>query len=343
MLGRVRRSLWGVSRRLITSYALVTVFAVVLVEAFVLGYQVPKLLSDAELHTQVGVTAESFWSQLSQRYPDGVPAGTLLAERGQRTERSTVRTSPNSSALVVPAVTGAISSHKSVTAVVAISEDGTIIASSAPSRYPAGQSATNGLPAATVAAIKAGLLKGVSGGIGSTPYGSVSWTLYGGAYLPLLPPSTTGLAYLYVQAPQPSGLVNPISAWGDLGKISGGGTVSTTFDALLLVIVPLVALLGLLASRRLVRRVRRLERVAVAVAGGDYTFTVPGSGTDEVGRLEANFATMTQQLSSAIVAERERASSEARAAERSRIAREIHDAISQHLFGLRMIASGMRR
>ena len=40
---------------------------------------------------------------------------------------------------------------------------------------------------------------------------------------------------------------------------------------------------------------------------------------------------------------RQRATGDARAAERARIAREIHDAISQHLFALRMIAAGMRR
>jgi signal transduction histidine kinase len=52
---------------------------------------------------------------------------------------------------------------------------------------------------------------------------------------------------------------------------------------------------------------------------------------------------MTRQLDSALAAERERATSDARAEERARIAREVHDAISQHLFGLRMIAAGMRR
>jgi signal transduction histidine kinase len=52
---------------------------------------------------------------------------------------------------------------------------------------------------------------------------------------------------------------------------------------------------------------------------------------------------MTRQLGSALAAERQRATTDARAAERARIAREIHDAISQHLFGLRMIAAGMRR
>ncbi len=102
-------------------------------------------------------------------------------------------------------------------------------------------------------------------------------------------------------------------------------------------------LFGLLASRRLVRRVRRLERATLAVADGDYSVTLPTSGGDEVGRLEANFNTMTRQLGSPLAAERERATTDARAGERARIAREIHDAISQHLFGLRMIAAGMHK
>ena len=114
-------------------------------------------------------------------------------------------------------------------------------------------------------------------------------------------------------------------------------------SALLLAIVPVGVLFGLLASRRLVRRVRRLEEATLAVADGDYTVTLPSSGRDEVGRLEANFTAMTRQLGSALAAERQRATSDARVAERARIAREIHDAISQHLFGLRMIAAGMRR
>ena len=113
--------------------------------------------------------------------------------------------------------------------------------------------------------------------------------------------------------------------------------------ALLFAIVPVGVLFGLLASWRLVRRVRRLERATVAVADGDYSVALPVSGRDEVGRLEANFTTMTRQLGSALAAERQRATGDARAAERARIAREVHDAISQHLFGMRMIAAGMRR
>ncbi len=341
MLDRVRRRVWGISGRLIVSYVLVTAVVVVLVEVFVLSFELPGLLGDTKLLAQVDSTAASYWTQLSQRYPRGVPVGTLLGERGRRVEPGIVQTTGTGSVLVVPAVRGAISSHKVVTAVVAIARDGRIIASSAPARYPPGQPSTKGLPAAAASAIKAGLLKGVTGGGGSTRFGGVTWTLFARAYLPTL--SATGLAYLYVQAPQSTGFVNPLHAWDELRHIRGAHALLVASYVLLIAIVPVGVLFGLLASSRLVRRVRRLELATIAVADGDYTVTLPSHGRDEVARLEANFTTMTRQLNSALGAERERATSEARAAERSRIAREIHDAISQHLFGLRMIASGMRR
>jgi NarL family two-component system sensor histidine kinase LiaS len=157
------------------------------------------------------------------------------------------------------------------------------------------------------------------------------------------PASAPGqVAYVYVQAPWSAGFINPIRALSELSQLGDTGQLYAAY-ALLIAIVPVGVLFGLLASRRLVRRVRRLEQATLAVADGDYTVTLPASGRDEIGRLEANFTTMTGQLGSALAAERERATSDARAAERARIAREIHDAISQHLFGLRMIAAGMRR
>lgn len=328
------------SRRLASSYVLVMTAVVVLVEAFVLVYQAPRLLADAQLHTKVQSTAATYSAQLRQRYPDGVPVGTLLGQPHQTVAPGTARTTPDGSTLIVPAVAGTIDSTKPVTAAVAIAPDGNVIASSAPSRYPASTPATAALPEPAFASVRLALAKGVFGGSGSTPYGTVSWTLYaidGSA------PTSTGQPsfYLYVQAPLPTGFVDPFTAWAQLGQLAGSGTVYAT--PVLLALVPIGALLVLLASRRLVRRVRRLERATVAVVDGDYTVTLPASGRDGVGRLEENVAAMAQQLSSALAAERARATSEARSAERSRIAREIHDAISQHLFGLRMIASGMRR
>jgi signal transduction histidine kinase len=343
VLERARRRAWSISRRLTVSYVLVAIAVVVLVEAFVLGYQEPRLVSNAQLQGEVRGTANNYFDQLRERYPGGVPTGLLLGERDQRPDPGTAQATPDGSALIVPAITGSLGSHKVMTAVVALSQNGTVIASSIPSRYPPRQSVAAEIPTAALAAIRAGQFKGVSGGTGSTRYGTVSWTLYGGSDLAASPGGANAFSYLYVQAPQSTGLVNPIRAVVDLGQVFRSGSFDTASYALLLLIVPIGALFGLLASRRLVRRVRRLERATVAVTDGDYSFSLPSSGKDEVGRLEENFTSMTRQLNSALAAERERASAEARAAERARIAREIHDAISQHLFGLRMLASGMRR
>jgi signal transduction histidine kinase len=337
----MRRRAWGLSGRLIASYILVTLAVVVLVEALVLGYQAPRLVNDVQLKALVSATAQSYGQQLSQRYPHGVPAGTVLGDRGQPVRPGKAQTTPDGSTLIVPAITGPIRSHDAVTAVVAIATDGTVIASSAPSRYPPGQAAAPELPHKVFAA-RPGTAIGIigrHGGTGaSTPYGSVLWWIE-----PASAGHVPGLAGIYVQVPWSTGFVNPITAWNELSRQSDANLLLSGFSPLLIAIVPVGVLFGLLGSRRLIRRVRRLERATLAVADGDYTVTLPSSGRDEVGRLEANFTTMTRQLGSALAAERQRATGDARAAERARIAREIHDSISQHLFGLRMIAAGMRR
>jgi signal transduction histidine kinase len=343
VLDRVGRRVWGLSGRLIASYILVTLAVVVLVEALVLGFQVPQLLNDAQLQAvqaQVTATAKSYAQQLAHLYPGGVPAGTVLGYPGQPTQSGIVASSASDGTLLVPAITGPIHGNQGVTAVVAVAADGTVVASSAPSRYPSGRAAASELPVQATAAMSGGLPY-LKGGTPPTPYGNVVFWVAAtqdraGARGPV--------AYVYVQAPWSSpGFVNPVRAWGELRQLGEDGQLLAGPFVLLFAIVPVGVLFGLLASWRLVRRVRRLDRAAVAVADGDYTVTLPASGRDEVGRLEANFTTMTRQLGSALAAERQRASGDARAAERARIAREVHDAISQHLFALRMISAGMRR
>jgi signal transduction histidine kinase len=343
VLDRVRRRVWGLSGRLVASYILVTLAVVVLVEALVLGLQVPRLVNGAQLQTQVDDTAKSYAQQLSQRYPGGVPAGTVLGDPGRSAQPGLARPGQDGT-LAVPAITGPVHSRQAVTAVVAIAADGTVVASSAPSRYPPGRAAASELPGQAAAAIAGGIDKG---GSVATPYGNVVQMVEptGRAGISKPPASALGrVAYVYVQAPSSPGFVNPIRAWSEMRQFGETGPLLLSASlALLFAIVPVGVLFGWLASRRLVRRVRRLEQATLAVADGDYTVTLPVSGRDEVGRVEANFTSMTRQLGSARAAERQRATGDARAAERARIAREIHDAISQHLFGLRMIAAGMRR
>jgi signal transduction histidine kinase len=338
-LGRIRPRSWGLSARLTASYVLVTLAVIVVVEALVLGYQAPHLVTDTKLQAQVGATAKVYWGRLQQRYPGGVPTGTLLGERGQPAGPGRA-VSRDGVTLLVPAIAGSIGSGKPVTAVVMIAANGTIVASSAPARYQPGHAAASELPAKAAAVISRGGTTRVS-----DSSGSVSWILISG---PSSEPASSRAGkpepvYLYVQAPLPTGFVNPIRAWNDLRRQSGAGPLVTAAYVLLIAVIPVGVLFGLLASRRLVRRVRRLERATLAVAEGDYAVSLPTSGRDEVGRLETNFNAMTRQLDSALAAERERATTEARVGERTRIAREIHDAISQHLFSIRMIAGGLRK
>jgi signal transduction histidine kinase len=346
-LDRVRRRAWGLSARLTASYILVTLAVVVLVEALVLGFQVPSLVNGAQLQHQVDATARNYAGQLAQRYPGGVPARTVLGDPGQPTQPGLAPVAMDGSTLIVPAITGPVHSDQALTAVVAVAADGTVLASSAPSRYPPGRAAGSELPVQAVAAMAAGpghLM--IKGGSVPTPYGSVLFMVRATARTGLSKPPAGAprpVAYVYVQAPWSPGFISPVRAWSELRQLGEDGPLLVGSYALLFALVPVGVLFGLLASRRLVRRVRRLERATVAVADGDYTVTLPVSGRDEVGRLEANFTTMTRQLGSALAAERQRATGDARAAERARIAREVHDAISQHLFGMRMIAAGMRR
>lgn len=144
-------------------------------------------------------------------------------------------------------------------------------------------------------------------------------------------------------ARSPVEFVNPVRTWDTLRHWTLARPLVTASDLVLLAILPVGVLFGLLMSRRLVHRVQQLEAAVLGVADGDYTITLPTSGRDEIGRLETNFTAMARQLNSATAAERAQAGSDARAAERSRIARELHDSISQHLFAVRMIAGGMRR
>jgi len=106
-------------------------------------------------------------------------------------------------------------------------------------------------------------------------------------------------------------------------------------------VVPVGTVFGLLSTRRVIGRVKRLAEVTATVAGGGFGPRVPVSGEDEIGRLEDAFNRMTGRLSAAVDAERVRAGADARQAERARITRELHDSISQDLFSLSLLAAGL--
>ena len=99
---------------------------------------------------------------------------------------------------------------------------------------------------------------------------------------------------------------------------------------------------GLLTTRGLVRRVRHLVRAATQFADGEYTLRIDITRNDEIGQLERQFQRMATQLAESMAQREVLAEQNARLAERARISRDLHDAISQDLFSLRMTAGGLR-
>ena len=170
----IRRRVWGLSGRLIASYILVTLVVVLLVEALVLGFQVLPLVNGAQLQAQVDAYAREL-------RPAARPALSRRRARRDRARRpcragtaGPGHDRPRTARWPFRRLPARSSGDQAITAVVAVGADGTVVASSAPSRYPPGRAwrpANSPTPAtpANVASIKG---NGAFAPYG-TPYGSV--------------------------------------------------------------------------------------------------------------------------------------------------------------------------
>jgi signal transduction histidine kinase len=128
--------------------------------------------------------------------------------------------------------------------------------------------------------------------------------------------------------------------------VAAGGSVDGVLLPGLVVLgllIPVGLVFGLLSTGPLIRRIRRLADGTAVMAAGNLGARIPVSGDDEVGRLEQGFNAMAERLEAAVGAARDTAATEARREERTRIARELHDSVSQHLFSLNLLAGGLRR
>jgi signal transduction histidine kinase len=156
----------------------------------------------------------------------------------------------------------------------------------------------------------------------------------GGAGATSGPPAGKVYGMLYVETP---------AAAPGIGGFAVSPELIRTGLFVLLVAVPAGIAFGLLSTRRLTRRLKRLTALTLEVADGGFERRVPVAGHDEVAQLEENFNRMAGQLQSSLDARRQLAEANARHQERARIARELHDSISQELFSLSALAGGLRR
>lgn len=100
-----------------------------------------------------------------------------------------------------------------------------------------------------------------------------------------------------------------------------------------LALAPVGALLGVLTMSSWDGRIAGMVEASRALASGDLSRRVQPHGYDEVAALQRQFNLLAAHLQTA--------ADHARIAERHRIARELHDSVSQELFSLRMELAGL--
>src|SRR5258708_8632225 len=101
-------------------------------------------------------------------------------------------------------------------------------------------------------------------------------------------------------------------------------------------------LFGMLTTRGVIQRIHHLPWPTTQIANGSYGQRVSVSANDEIGQLEQQLNRIAEQLADHIAQPQKLAEQNARLAERTRITRELHDAISQDLFSLRMLTDGLQ-
>ncbi|MCG8348636.1 MAG: histidine kinase [Chloroflexales bacterium] len=131
-------------------------------------------------------------------------------------------------------------------------------------------------------------------------------------------------------------------------------------QALITVIIPWLLIsggIGLLyawvAGRSFSLRLKRLTEATAAFASGDLLRRVEDRSVDEIGQLSRQFNSMAEQLAENIRALRlladknaqlaEHAAELAQIEERNRLARDLHDSVSQELFSLTMLSAAAGR
>ena len=342
------RGRWGLQAKMTASYVLVTAAVVVLVEVVAAAVVLPGLVSGADRATQLQLLASATANQVMQQ---SATLGRLPTASQLRLDRAAPGLPPGQARLptdepgagVPDLLQRANVVFPAAAVVLLLAPDGRVVASSHPARYPVGRRL--GDPAMGIlpnqVTTRPPTAWGKRDGLTPTPTrtGEVLWTA-----TPVLDLSGLGkgtkpspvsnlLGLVYVQVPATAKLAEEPSWREALAPQLGLGLL------VLAAAVPVGIVFGLLSTRQLIRRLQRLAGTTVAVADGNYQQRVPVSGGDEVAQLEGNLNRMAERLDAALATERQLAE----AGERARIARELHDAVSQDLFSLRLLAGGLRK
>lgn len=97
-------------------------------------------------------------------------------------------------------------------------------------------------------------------------------------------------------------------------------------------------LTGVLISRGVTSRLRRITQAATAWSGGDFQVAIRDTSRDELGRLAQDLNRMAEQVRTLLVTQQELAVIE----ERNRLARDLHDSIKQNVFATALLVGAAR-
>jgi signal transduction histidine kinase len=348
---------WGLQATMTATYMAVTAAAVLLTELVIFGMAALAPATSAPLRPQqvqglAQATAAGLAAKLAPSVSqDGTVPSDSLGTVGAPVTPGQAVLDGDTHELRIPYTTTPVCDLAPASFAVVVSRDRTVLATSYPACFPVGgrgADAEGGAPGKVL--IRFGWPVGGSG-VTNDPTGAVTWVatpivasapatkdkaVRGGAAGGggKAGPDGSVVAMLYLQVPavavRTSGYAIPsILAWSGVAVLAGAVPVGLAF--------------GLLSTRRLTRRLKRLAKATMRVADGEFGHRIPVSGGDEVSLLEDSFNRMAGQLRASLDATRQLAEAGARHDERSRIARELHDSISQELFSLQAMAGGLRR
>jgi NarL family two-component system sensor histidine kinase LiaS len=334
----------GLQARMTISYVLVTAAAVFFLEFLIAGFLgfiiswayentlFPQIVGQVARQYALAATLDANGTTLN-------PASTFRPGQPDSLQPLPDESNlllPPGGAAMLPYTSALLPDTQPVEFGVLITPENVVLASSYPPQYPNQVSISTLLPN-QMAAITNALTHGTATGkTETTPAGLASWVV-----VPVWGKDRHPIGALYLQEPVvgPDGQLTGHPP--DIGKLVVLGVLGGL--AMLLVTAPIGGLFGVVTTRGLVRRIRRLVTATTEFAAGHYEQRVPITRSDEIGQLEQHFNQMAEQLVESLNARQELAGQNARLAERARISRELHDAISQNLFSLRMLVGGIQR
>jgi signal transduction histidine kinase len=345
--------------RITGAYVLITAVAIVAAEAILLLLVLPPLATSVGLQSQLETTASDYVVIVDRvllarpladplRLPPELPR---LGDPVTGMKPGEVRFSNGH--VVIPYQPDEIHATQPVSAALILDSNGTIIDSSSPAMYRVGTSAYRVLPFVT---LRDGPALAARTSLGAVTY-VVRAILRPDA--PASPTAVTGrvapsqasdapIGWVYVQVPGDGTSTGPLGWLQSAARSPQFGDSPfapvTELSALLLVaLLPVGVVFGLLTTRPQARRLRQLAQATVRMAEGDLTQRVPTGGPAEMGLLETSFNTMAEQLQRALEERGRLIEDRARMEERARMARELHDSISQDLFSINLVARGLQR